>query len=133
MELIFVRNNNRFPGGKLPIIILIFGIIALYILHSLNIYYIDLCFFRRLTGLSCPTCGLSRSMLSLSRGHLIEAISYNPFMLVLTVVIFIYLATEILFKISISIKATKKQYRVISITLTLLFLVNWAFILMSSN
>ena len=36
------------------------------------------CWFRQLTGLPCPTCGATRSVLSLVHGNLAEAIGHNP-------------------------------------------------------
>ena len=38
----------------------------------------ELCAARRLLGLSCPGCGLTRSFISLAHGDLATAWSYNP-------------------------------------------------------
>jgi hypothetical protein len=37
------------------------------------------CPFRRLTGLPCPTCGLTRSWVALLHGRLGESVSLHPF------------------------------------------------------
>ena len=39
----------------------------------------DLCYVHASSGLPCPGCGLSRSVAHGIRGHLVEAIWYNPF------------------------------------------------------
>lgn len=37
-----------------------------------------LCTFKRVTALACPTCGASRSVLSLLSGRLTDAVAFNP-------------------------------------------------------
>ena len=39
----------------------------------------DLCYVHATSGLPCPGCGLSRSVAHSIRGHLVEAVWYNPF------------------------------------------------------
>jgi len=41
------------------------------------------CPFRRLTGLPCPGCGMTRAFWALSGGRLREALTFNPFSVVL--------------------------------------------------
>ena len=38
-----------------------------------------LCPFRLVTGIPCPTCGLTRSWVAFMHGHLRESVAYNPF------------------------------------------------------
>jgi len=37
-----------------------------------------LCMFRRFTGIPCPACGSTHSLIALSHGRFIEAMQYNP-------------------------------------------------------
>jgi hypothetical protein len=37
-----------------------------------------LCLLRQLTGLPCPTCGLTRAFCSISRGGFAEAVAFHP-------------------------------------------------------
>lgn len=37
------------------------------------------CPFRAGTGLPCPGCGMTRAMLSLGQGKLLDAVGFNPF------------------------------------------------------
>lgn len=39
---------------------------------------VQLCLFKRITGVACPTCGFTRGMFSLLHGHPVEAWLYNP-------------------------------------------------------
>jgi uncharacterized protein DUF2752 len=38
-----------------------------------------ICAFRRLTGIPCPGCGLTRAMAALARGELLLALHFHPF------------------------------------------------------
>ncbi len=38
-----------------------------------------LCLFKKLTGLPCPSCGTTRSLLALIDGHLVDSLLINPF------------------------------------------------------
>jgi hypothetical protein len=40
---------------------------------------VDLCWFRRLSGLPCPGCGLTRSLLALTQGDLRRSVAFHPF------------------------------------------------------
>jgi hypothetical protein len=40
------------------------------------------CMFKKLTGLPCPTCGMSRAFCSVSRGRVDDAIHYNLFVII---------------------------------------------------
>jgi Protein of unknown function (DUF2752) len=39
---------------------------------------IDLCLLKRLTGLDCPTCGLTRAVCSLLQGDWAASLSFHP-------------------------------------------------------
>ena len=45
------------------------------------------CIFHKITGLMCPGCGISRACMSLLKGHIAEAFSYNPFLMLASPVI----------------------------------------------
>jgi hypothetical protein len=38
-----------------------------------------ICAFRRVTGIPCPGCGLTRAMAALARGELATAVRFHPF------------------------------------------------------
>jgi hypothetical protein len=46
---------------------------------------IVLCLFRRITGLACPGCGLTRAFVALARGDLAAAIAFHPLAPVLAI------------------------------------------------
>ena len=49
------------------------------------------CLFRRVTGLLCPGCGMSRALGAISRGDILQAMQYNVLSVTLLPVILLYL------------------------------------------
>ena len=49
------------------------------------------CLFRRVTGLLCPGCGMSRALGAISRGNIRQALEYNVLSVTLLPVILLYL------------------------------------------
>lgn len=45
------------------------------------------CFIKQTTGLPCPSCGSTRSVVSLLNGHVQEAVLYNPLGIVLVILL----------------------------------------------
>ncbi|MGC9362043.1 MAG: DUF2752 domain-containing protein, partial [Candidatus Syntrophosphaera sp.] len=81
MRLRVEKTGERFPAGRLPVF-LFYALFAAYLaLHFFLEARFRLCWFRALTGINCPTCGLSRSFIALFGGRFIQALYYNPFML----------------------------------------------------
>jgi hypothetical protein len=57
-----------------------------------------LCPLRAVTGIPCPSCGLTRALAHLERGHLAAALKFHPFsplILLLALVLFILLLMEL--------------------------------------
>lgn len=46
---------------------------------------IGMCFFKEITHLPCPSCGTTRSVLSITKGDIFEAILWNPFGIIISV------------------------------------------------
>lgn len=53
---------------------------------------VTFCTFHALTGLDCPGCGMTRAAYLLLHGHPLQALSQNPFILVIPVVGYMALA-----------------------------------------
>jgi hypothetical protein len=39
---------------------------------------LNVCFIKNTTNIPCPSCGSTRSIISLSKGHYLEALYFNP-------------------------------------------------------
>lgn len=51
-----------------------------------NIRPVNLCLFKNLTGLPCPSCGSTRSVVSLFHGNFMEAICLNPIGIIIALI-----------------------------------------------
>jgi len=49
------------------------------------------CLFHRLTGLSCPGCGMQRFVHALTHGRLAEAVGYNAYMPLLGIYVCLFI------------------------------------------
>lgn len=57
-----------------------------------------MCFFRNITGLPCPGCGLTRAGLALFRGEIMQSLHYHPLLVPLVVIILLYLYSFFFYK-----------------------------------
>jgi len=72
---------------KKPVLILASAFLCLAILQGTAVVSISLtentlpffCPFKTLTGIPCPGCGMTRAILSITKGDFQEALNYNPF------------------------------------------------------
>ena len=93
------------------------------------------CPFRAVTGLPCPTCGLTRAAHSLMRGDLDSALAVNPFdtiFLLVAVPLFAGLWVANLaagFAVRISMSPTER--RAAWALLTAVVLANWVYVLVT--
>ncbi len=91
--------------------------------------HVELCLLKKITHIPCPTCGVTRSCLNILKGNFLAAFLFNP-LIFLAGFIFLIIATiKILFARSLKINLTKKEKKIIWVILTILFVVNWIYII----
>lgn len=109
---------------------LIFSIYHTYSVYSESV---ELCIFKVITGVPCPSCGSTRSVVSFFKGDVYEAIMYNPIGIILAgLIVFtpFWLLYDIIFKRDsllnfynkFEIFITGKKIMIIAITLVI---ANW--------
>ena len=72
---------------RMPALVLVCILLSIAILHVTGVFSADriggaiplFCPFKALTGIPCPGCGITRAMLSITKGDFHGAFSYNPF------------------------------------------------------
>ncbi|MFD2603744.1 DUF2752 domain-containing protein [Flavobacterium suzhouense] len=92
------------------------------------------CFFKNATGIACPSCGVTRSVLQVSHGHITEAILLNPLGLIMAAIMItapFWLLYDVILKkdtLYTSYKKTEQLIRIkwVAIILIILILINWA-------
>lgn len=129
MRLRVEKLDTRFPYGIIPIVLFFFLLVVYFSIYLFLPYKIPLCWFKSITHINCPTCGLYRAFTALLEGHIITAISYNPLMLFLTIFLIIQLICTTLFKIKISLKAKVKEKHWILFFFIIAFIANWLYII----
>jgi hypothetical protein len=94
---------------------------------------IDLCLFRNISGLPCPSCGSTRAVISLLNGNLQESLYINPIGLIIASVMIltpIWILTDILFSKSsllnfYSVIEIFFRKPIIAFPLIFLIVINW--------
>jgi len=91
------------------------------------------CLIKTVTGMPCPSCGSTRSVGSLLQGHIIEALYWNPFGIILSIlmlIIPIWLTYDLMMRKSSLYNFYKKaevfiRQPKVAIPLIILVILNW--------
>ena len=92
------------------------------------------CLFKNFTGIACPSCGVTRSVLMLAHGSVTQALLMNPLGIIVAAIMAaapFWLLYDVLLKRDTLYTAYLKTEKIltikwVAITLTLLVLLNWA-------
>jgi hypothetical protein len=79
--------SRKFPLGALFIVLAGFFWLLFNLQYSDN--HFTLCFFKNITGYACPACGMTRAMVAFLQGHFLQALYYNPLLILFLVLVFI--------------------------------------------
>ena len=94
---------------------------------------LPLCTFKILTGLPCPTCGLTRAVIALSRGDLGRALFMNPLAAVACLAglaYLVYAAAVIAFRLPrLRPRVTTLDARILRVTAVALLALNWTWLI----
>ena len=94
---------------------------------------VELCIIKHVTNIPCPSCGSTRSVISLIKGDFIEALSFNPIGYLVAIILLIapvwiiadiIKKTKTLFDFYLKIETYLKRPN-IAIPLILLVIINW--------
>lgn len=88
-----------------------------------------LCLFKQLTHLPCPTCGLTRSVLSLLRGEFGQAWLYNPLLCSIIAFFFTVTAVRIISGWTVRLHLSCTERVVACVLAIVLVFANWAYVI----
>ncbi|MCK5852070.1 DUF2752 domain-containing protein [bacterium] len=133
MKITLIR-TSRYPNIPLfATLILVLWLTLVGVATLINFKlsnYIDLCLFKRFTGYPCPTCGTTRGIISLLHGKFIEAWEYNPLVFSIGIIVIIDLLFKFIFARSIKISFKKRGRKIVWLVAIVLFLANWAYVIL---
>jgi len=119
---------------------IIYGIMALLLIGAARLLPIlsiaPACIFKGITGIPCPTCGTTRSVVYLSQGDIATALIMNPLAalgLIAALLYFSYSVITLLFDLPrIGFILTNREKIAVQISAITLILVQWAYLIFTS-
>lgn len=90
-----------------------------------------LCHFRALTGMPCPTCGSTRAALAAMDGRVLDALLYNPLVVVAGGAVIALLAFRAVTGRVLRFEASRAVVRGLWAVGALLFALNWTYVWMA--
>ena len=91
------------------------------------------CAFRLLTGMPCPTCGATRAVLAAGQSRFLDALLYNPLVVVAALVGMAWLVVRVGFGRTIALDLAPRQRALLWIAAGGLVALNWAYVIMADR
>ena len=89
---------------------------------------VELCLFKALTHIPCPTCGLTRGTWQLLHGRIIRAWLFNPLMFSIGMIILVHTGIRMFFARALHIRLTGRERTIAWILGFILLFSNWAYV-----
>lgn len=107
---------------------LLFGFLVFpYFTNSGSTGYFG-CSFHQLTGLSCPTCGMSRSLYELSQFNILQSFKmhlFGPVIYLLAVVLFVKLSIEVITGSTLKFEINSKVIKRTIVAFGVIWVIYW--------
>ena len=128
------------PGEGRPGLEIAGGLVALGVLAAARLLpsgffsWTTMCWFRRVTGRPCPSCGATRAFLALARGRWIEGIAHNPLFAGIffgLIVLVVYAAWVVVLRkpcLRLSFGGRREKW-ILGVALAAAVLLNWAYLI----
>ncbi|MBN1525429.1 MAG: DUF2752 domain-containing protein [Spirochaetales bacterium] len=127
------EKTTRFP--RIPVIpfvlagIWVFLVVLAILFQEFWGQTVELCFFKRVTGIPCPSCGTGTSVIHLYHGNIPEAFFSNPFMFTGLVLLSLYLVFRLVFARHPVISLKNTERFIFWGSMAFAFLLNWLYLI----
>ncbi len=112
----------------------VISLIALFIARTIPVIPLaPSCVFRTLTGIPCPTCGATRSVVNLARGEVFAAFMMNPLIalcLITAILVFLYRLVTLAFDLpKINMILSSEDVEALRVGAVTLILAQWVYLI----
>ncbi len=132
MKIRVVKTRRR-PPWPLWAVGVVFAWLALVgvLVILMRILEVDVrvCVFHRLTSWPCPSCGLTRGVLSILGGDLVAGWRFNPLMFTLLAIALADTLGRVALARKVELNLTRRQRRIAWAVFVALVLINWAYLI----
>jgi hypothetical protein len=90
---------------------------------------VELCLFKWLTHIPCPTCGVTRGTWHLVHGRIIQAWLCNPLMFSIGLVLPVVIGMRVFFARSLHISFARHEHTIAWILAAISLFANWAYVI----
>jgi hypothetical protein len=131
LELVKVPRRLGWPLWALLVVCvwLALGAAGLHLSSRLE-QPLQLCLFKRFTGLPCPTCGFTRGALCAIHGQPVRAWLYNPLLFSALALLFAACLGRVLFARNVKTTLTRTERHAAWVLGIALFICNWAYVIL---
>ncbi len=132
MQCVQVDRWSIWLGWRWPAVLVVVwlgvGLAAMGLSHHLD-RPVELCLFKNVTGLACPTCGFTRGMFALLRGHPIDAWLYNPLLFSFLAALGVTVFVRLVFARSLEVRLTRWERTFCWVVASAVFAANWCYVI----
>jgi hypothetical protein len=131
INIVRVSRKPRWPFWAVAIVMLWLALGSTVLLLSNHFDRpIQLCLFKHLTGVPCPTCGLTRGGVSLLKGRFVQAWLFNPLLFTILVLLFAAVVIRLVFGRAVQIRLTQAEKIIALVSAGILLAVNWVYVIL---
>ncbi|HAS55616.1 MAG: hypothetical protein A2X56_14025 [Nitrospirae bacterium GWC2_57_13] len=127
------RERGQIDFGLLYGGIVLLGLLAVRFLPVAR--FLPSCYFRSFLGIPCPSCGTTRSIVSLVRGDVLGSLVMNPLAAVVIHIALLWFGYSVLAALFVlprpSLLLTEKEKNAVRLGAVMLALANWAYLVIA--